>query len=258
VYRGSLGEALLGVAGVTLTWDDLAGYRPAWGRPAREEWHGLHVLTRAGLSGVPETLARLPRLAGRAETERVLALVTALSGLGGPETHTTNLVSVDGAGRACVLTSSLGVGAGVWIPGFDLHLNSMLGETDLAVGGLEPGARMESMMAPTVVLGDGGLALAIGSAGGTRLRTALVSVLAGILDEGLDPQDAVDRPRIHPAGTTVHAEPGIDEHALEQLEEQGRDVVRWDDLHHYFGGVSCIGLDGPAADPRRDGEALRC
>ena len=40
-------------------------------------------------------------------------------------------------------------------------------------------------MAPTVVLDAAGPPLAIGAAGGTRLRTALVSVLAGILDEGL-------------------------------------------------------------------------
>jgi gamma-glutamyltranspeptidase/glutathione hydrolase len=255
-YRGSIAEAVLRVEGVTLTWDDLRAYESAWREPAREDWHGMHVMTRAGLSGVPETLSVLPRLAGRGETERALALVAALGQPVGPETHTTNLVAVDDAGRACVLTTSLGVGAGVWAPGFDLHLNSMLGETDLAVGGLQPGERMESMMAPTAVLDAGGLALAIGAAGGTRLRTALVSVLAGILDEGLPPQDAVDRPRLHPADDVLHAEPGVDERALEQLAQQGRTIVRWDELHHYFGGVSCVGRDGAAGDPRRDGTAL--
>ena len=255
-YRGSLAEAVLSIDGVTMTWDDLGGYTAEWRSPARAEWHGLTVLTRAGLSGVPETLSRLPRLAGRSKTDRVLALLTALAGGRGPESHTTNHVAVDDAGRACVLTTSLGVGAGVWAPGFDLHLNSMLGETDLAVGGLVPGERMESMMAPTVVLDAGELELAIGAAGGTRLRTALVAVLAGILDEGLEPQAAVDRPRFHQAGRTLHAEPGVDEAALGQLAEQGLDVVRWDDLHHFFGGVSCVGREGSAGDPRRDGHAV--
>ncbi len=256
MYRGSLAEALLSVEDVTLTWDDLAAYRAVWSEPARATWRGLQVHTRAGLSGVPETLARMPRLAGRRASERILDLVTALAATPGPETHTTNLVAVDAAGRACVLTTSLGVGAGVWAPGFDLHLNSMLGETDLAVGGLEAGKRMESMMAPTLALDAEGLVLAIGAAGGTRLRTALVSVLAGILDEGLEPQDAVDRARVHPVGNIVHAEPGIDDGALRQLEEHGRTVVRWDEIHHYFGGVSCVGRDGAAADPRRDGRAI--
>ena len=63
-------------------------------------------------------------------------------------------------------------------------------------------------MAPTLVLDGDGLVAAAGAAGGSRLRTALVTVLAGILDEGLEPQEAVDRPRVHPAGEVVHAEPG--------------------------------------------------
>jgi gamma-glutamyltranspeptidase/glutathione hydrolase len=254
-YRGSIAEALLGVEGVTLTWDDLATYEARWRGPARVAWHGFDVCTRGALSRVPELLARLPRLAGRSETDRVLALVAALEESEGSG-HTTNLVAVDAAGRACVLTTSLGLGAGAWTQWFDLHLNSMLGEQELVRGELAPGERMESMMAPTVAIDGDGLALAIGSAGGSRLRTALVSVLAGILDEGLQPQDAVERPRVHPAGGTVHAEPGVDDRALTQLEEQGRTVVRWSELHHYFGGVSCVGRDGAAGDPRRDGVGL--
>ena len=52
---------------------------------------------------------------------------------------TTNLVTVDEEGNACVLTSSLGLGSGDWLPGLDLHLNSMLGEADLIREPLEPG-----------------------------------------------------------------------------------------------------------------------
>ena len=76
------------------------------------------------------------------------------------------------------------------------------------------------MMAPSVALGDDGVALAIGSAGGTRLRTALVGVAAGILDEGLDPVAAVMRPRFHRVGDVVNAEPGVDEDALFELERE--------------------------------------
>ena len=97
--------------------------------------------------------------------------------------------------------------------------------------------------------------LAIGAAGGTRLRTALVTVAAGILDEGLAPQAAVDRPRVHPVGSVVHAEPGVDEAGLAALEASGRTVQRWPERHHYFGGVSLVGRSGAAADPRRSGEA---
>jgi gamma-glutamyltranspeptidase/glutathione hydrolase len=138
----------------------------------------------------------------------------------------------------------------------DLHLNSMLGEADLIRGPLESGQRMESMMAPILFLdGDGSAVLVAGAAGGTRLRTALLSVVAGILDEKLDPQAAVDRPRFHPGLETINAEPGVDDDALDELERRGLHVRRWPARHHYFGGVSLVSSRGAAADPRRSGAA---
>jgi gamma-glutamyltranspeptidase / glutathione hydrolase len=257
-YRGTIGRALLDLArerGGLLTESDLETYAAHWGEPRETARLGLRYLSRDALSPVPAALERLPPLHALSPAERVVALVRALDGGGGPETHTTNLVTVDGAGDACVLTTSLGLGSGDWLPGLDLHLNSMLGETDLLQGPLEPGARMQSMMAPSLVLDGDGLALAIGAAGGTRLRSALVTVATGILDEGLSPQDAVERPRVHPAGDVVHAEPGVDEGGLAALEAAGRTVRRWPDRHHFFGGVSASGRDGVAADPRRSGAA---
>jgi gamma-glutamyltranspeptidase / glutathione hydrolase len=219
---------------------------------------GDHELqTRGGLSGVPELVGRLPSLDGLSETERVLAFLAALEAAApGPDGHTTNLVTVDAGGRACVLTTSLGLGSGDFLPGLDLHLNSMLGEADLVVGPLVPGDRMASMMAPMLAFDGLGPVLAIGSAGGTRLRGALVGVAAAVLEERLDPQTAVERPRVHPAGNVVNAEPGVDEAALARLEAGGRTVRRWPARHHYFGGVSLVGRDGLAADPRRSGAAL--
>lgn len=255
-YRGSLAEALLGVDGVVFTASDLADYRPRWRDPVLVEYRGRRVATRAGLSGVPELLPRLPELGPLSATERVLALVAALQTADTGAEHTTNMVAVDGHGRACVLTHSLGVGAGVWVPGFDTQLNNLLGESDIAAGDPKPGDHLESRMAPTLAFDGDGLELAIGSAGATRLRTALATVLAGILDEGLDAEDAVDRPRVHPTSEVIDAEPGVDEDALTALESSGRTVRRWGDLHHYFGGVSCVGRAGAAGDPRRDGAAI--
>jgi gamma-glutamyltranspeptidase/glutathione hydrolase len=256
VYEGTLAEALLGVEGIEITADDLTGYRAEWREPVFAAWQGMRVATRGGLSGVPELISAFPRLRGLSETERVLTLVTALeegtAGIG----DTTNLVAVDHEGRACVITHSLGVGAATWLDEYDLHLNNLLGERDIDVGPLEPGDRMESRMAPSLVFDDEGLALAIGSAGATRLRTALCTVVAGILDEGFEPQTAVDRPRFHPTHDGVDAEPGVDEAALELLEAEGRTVRRWPDFHHYFGGVSCFGRTGAAGDPRRAGRGI--
>jgi gamma-glutamyltranspeptidase/glutathione hydrolase len=87
------------------------------------------------------------------------------------------------------------------------------------------------------------------------LRTALIGVVAGILDEGLAADEAVARPRFHPAAGVIHAEPGVDEDGLAELEERGWQIRRWDAPHHYFGGVSVVGRSGSAGDPRRSGSA---
>jgi gamma-glutamyltranspeptidase/glutathione hydrolase len=254
VYTGTLAGLLLAIEGIPLVADDLRRYEARWSTPVSASYAGTRFVTRSGLAGVVETLERLPALRGLAERERVPALLRALDERG-LEGHTTNLVAADSEGNACVLTSSLGLGTGDFLPGLDVQLNSMLGEVDLVLAPLRPGERMASMMAPSVAVGDDGLALAIGSAGGTRLRTALVGVAAGILDEGLEPATAVERPRFHQAGPVVNAEPGVDEQALDDLEGSGLQVRRWSAQHHYFGGVSLLSPAGAAGDPRRSGHA---
>jgi gamma-glutamyltranspeptidase/glutathione hydrolase len=258
LYGGALSRSLLELVrdrGGLITKEDLTSYTPLWREPVERAYAGTRFFTRGGLSGVPEALARLQPLAGLSGRERVLALLAALS-TEGAGSHTTNLVTVDEEGNACVLTTSLGLGSGDYLPGLDLHLNSMLGEKDLVSGELVPGERVMSMTAPSVAIGDRGPALAIGAAGGTRLRSALVQVASGILDEGLAPSAAIERPRFHPAGSVLNAEPGVDEEALSELEADGWQVRRWASLHHYFGGVSAIGRAGAAGDPRRSGVGL--
>jgi gamma-glutamyltranspeptidase/glutathione hydrolase len=260
-YTGTIAARLLELmeerAGL-VTPEDLRAYEARWTAPAPVDYLGLRVLTRGDLSGMPETLARLPRFRGVAAADRVTSLVETLAGETATAGHTTNLVTADADGSACVLTSSLGLGSGDWLAGLDLHLNSMLGEVDLLRGPLEPGSRMSSMMAPTLALDAAAKpVLAAGAAGGTRLRTALVGVLAGVLDEELPAADAVARARFHPAASTVNAEPGVDEEGLSRLEANGWTVRRWPALHHYFGGVSLITRSDAAGDLRRSGGAAR-
>jgi gamma-glutamyltranspeptidase / glutathione hydrolase len=111
------------------------------------------------------------------------------------------------------------------------------------------------MMAPSLALDDRGVGLAAGAAGGTRLRGALLQVLAGILDEGLEPQAAVDRPRLHPVAALVHLEPGFGAATLGALASAGFEVREWPVAHHYFGGVSVVTRSAAAGDPRRSGAA---
>ena len=188
VYRGAIAAGLLALSaerGGLLTRADFDAYEPHWNDPVEVGYTGGRLVTRGGLSAIPETVPRLPRLYGLGETERVLALLDAFGTPTDLQGDTTNVSVVDRDGNSCAFTSSLGLGSGDFIPGLDLHLNSMLGEADLLRGRLEPGSRMESMMAPLLAFDGDGLSLAGGAAGGTRLRTALLSVVAGILDERL-------------------------------------------------------------------------
>jgi gamma-glutamyltranspeptidase/glutathione hydrolase len=258
VYRGTIATELLALSaerGGLLNRADVDAYEAHWTEPVEIGYAAGRLVTRGGLSAIPETVPRLPRLSGLGETERVLALVDAFGTPTDSHGDTTNVSVVDAEGNACAFTSSLGLGSGDFIPGFDLHLNSMLGEADLLRGRLEPGSRMQSMMAPLLAFDGDGLSLVAGAAGGTRLRTALLSVVAGILDEGLAAQAAVERARLHAAPEVVNAEPGVDEAALEELEARGLSVRRWPAQHHYFGGVSVVSRTGAAGDPRRSGSA---
>ena len=255
-YEGTIGRELLALMeerGGLVTADDLTSYDARWTDPTELEFRGYELRTRAGLSDFPAAVARLPELRGLEEPERALAFVGALRDDVPAQNGTTNVSVVDEQGNACALTTSLGLGSGDFVPGLDLHLNSMLGEADLITDELAPGDRMASMMAPTLALDADGVVLAAGAAGGTRLRSALLEVVAGILDEGLEPQAAVDRPRVHPAGALVHLEPGFGPETVAALESAGFEVRTWDSRHHFFGGVSIVTRTTAAADPRRNG-----
>jgi gamma-glutamyltranspeptidase/glutathione hydrolase len=254
-YSGTIAEALLGLmderSGL-VTRADHAAYEPRWSDPVEVEFRGHAVRSRAGLGNFPGALSSLPPLHGLDEPERVLALVGALGGRAAG-TGTTNLAVLDADGNACVLTTSLGLGSGDFVPGFDLHLNSMLGEADLIQEPLQPGDRVASMMSPTIALEGSAVQLAAGAAGGTRLRSVLLQVVAGVLDEGLEPQAAVDRPRLHPVGTVIQLEPGFTIDTLTALEAAGLEGRVWPTQHHYFGGVSVVTPTGAAGDRRRSG-----
>ena len=104
--------------------------------------------------------------------------------------------------------------------------------------------------------------LAAGSAGGSRIRSALVHTLVNVLLDGDDPATAIDRPRFHPVddGTggppVIHVEPGYPQDQLAALAAAGFVVNQWDRPSPYFGGVSAVGRSQAAGDPRRGGVGL--
>lgn len=177
-------------------------------------------------------------------------------------TGTTHVSAIDADGGMASLSSSNGSGSGVVAPGTGVLLNNMMGESDLnpaGFGSLPPGIRMTSMMAPTLILRDGKPVAAVGSAGSNRLRSAILMVVAGMVDAAAGPGAAVRRPRVHHEGDGVDVEGGVPRAAIEALEADGFDLRLWSEANLYFGGVSAVGITErgleAAGDPRRGGGA---
>lgn len=261
-YTGAFASVMVDAVrdgGGALGYKDLADYRVRETPVDHATLAGYRVRARHDLNETVNTIAALPAdVAELTPAERTLRVAAALRDHGAQKKgDTTNVSVVDQAGNACVITTTLGLGAAVWLPGLGVNMNSMLGEGELITADLAPGVRMSSNMCPLVVIDDSDrLVVAAGSAGASRIRTALVDTLLGLLIDKLDMAAAIARPRYHVVGDTVHAEPGYPEDELAALEAAGWSVNRWPALDHYFGGVTAVGLGGAAGDPRRGGVGL--
>jgi gamma-glutamyltranspeptidase / glutathione hydrolase len=197
--------------------------------------------------------------AARAVRGRVGAAVREAAGV----PSTTHISVVDADGNAASLSASTGCGSGVVVPGTGIQLNNMLGEEDLNPTGAaeRAGARLTSMMAPSVVLAQGRPRLVVGSAGSIRLRAAILQIVVNVVDHGMSAAEAISAPRVHPDGEVLRLEGGIDPLTADRLEEEGYELDRWETLNLYFGGASAVvlrdsgGLEA-AGDPRRGGAGV--
>jgi gamma-glutamyltranspeptidase/glutathione hydrolase len=261
-YTGPIAELTVDVvraAGGCLGPADLAGYRVLDLEVYRAPLAGYHVFARRDLNDLIATIAALPwGLAALPRADRARVLAGALAEHGRAKIgDTTNIAVVDADGNACVVTLSLGIGSGVWLPGLGVHLNSMLGEGELLAAPLVPGQRMPSMMCPLVVLdADGDLTLAAGSAGASRIRTALAHTLINVLVDAAPTREAIARPRFHVIGDVAHVEAGYPDDEVDALAGAGYKINQFDRLDHFFGTVSAVGWAGAAGDPRRGGVGL--
>lgn len=298
IYEGETAAAIehcILSRGGTLSRADLSAYEAIPREPVAAEMHGHQILTNpppsAGgvliayslglLQRLGETgtvaIARVmeaanearrtgfaERLAGPGFAEGFLCEERFIHGLSVAERlgSTTHLAAMDGNGLCASVTCSNGTGSGMVVPGTGIHLNNMLGEEDLNPLGFhraEPGTRISSMMAPTLVMDDDEVRAGLGSAGSTRIRSAVLQTVLNLLVGGMTPQAAIEAPRIHLEGGLLQAEPGVDEAALARIEGLGRKVIRWNERNLFFGGVQMVTRD-PAngrmdggGDPRRGG-----
>ena len=254
---------------------DLERYRVAEHAPLAGGFAATTVLTtpppsiggavvQAGLTALDAHGAEAPGTAGEARAlAAALAAAYGTSGTPSPArpTGTTHVSVVDGDGAAVGLSSTLGSGSGVFWSGF--QLNNMLGELDvIGAEPHDPGARLPSMMTPTLVLDDGGEPrLVAGSAGSVRLAGAILQVVAAVVGHRLPVAEAIARPRLHVDGPTAHVEGGWPPDVADAVAADGFEVVRWADRNLFFGGVSAVerrpnGTLAAAGDPRRGGAGV--
>jgi gamma-glutamyltranspeptidase / glutathione hydrolase len=126
--------------------------------------------------------------------------------------HTTHYSVVDSDGNAVAVTTTLNDTFGSRVTaqklGFLLNdemddfaakqgIPNMFGLIQGPANAIAPGKRPLSAMAPTIVLKDGKLFLVLGSPGGPRIITTVANILMGVVDYGMNIQEAVNAPRFH-------------------------------------------------------------
>ena len=299
VTEGEVAQALLSLTeqGGHLSAEDLRRYQPRWREPLavqrREAMVHLNpapalggALIGFGLDLLPDgwdaaTLAAVfaatstaRRESGldddpRAGVERLRSealrkrYLREVQGARASLRGTTHISVIDRNGMGAALTLSNGEGCGLIAPGTGIMPNNMLGEDDLVPGdwlSWDEDQRLSSMMAPSVVEWPDGRFAMIGSGGSNRIRTALVQVIARIIDHGARLDAAIEAPRLHVEGlpATLDFEDLAGEQVRETLLAIYPEGRAWPDRSMFFGGVhaamSCPrnGLSS-AGDPRRAG-----
>ena len=126
------------------------------------------------------------------------------------------------------------------------------------VNRLEPKKRTMHTLIPAMAARDGRPWASFGTMGGPRQPQLQVQVLRNLVDEGMDPAEAVARPRkmVLDDGVTLAVE--ADYPGAGQMARSDSRVMLMPAQHHSFGHAHAIVIDGPAewragADPRSDG-----
>ena len=126
--------------------------------------------------------------------------------------ETTHISIVDAGRNAVSLTYTLeqGYGVKIVVPGAGFLLNNEMGDFNAGpeltnAQGLigtkanlaEPGKRMLSSMAPTILAKDGTLFMVTGSPGGRTIINTVLETIVDAVDFGMNAQEAVDAARFH-------------------------------------------------------------
>jgi gamma-glutamyltranspeptidase/glutathione hydrolase len=197
--------------------------------------------------------------------------------------HTTHYSVVDSDGNAVAVTTTLNdsFGSRATAEGLGFLLNDEMDDFAAKPGvpnlygliqgpanAIGPGKRPLSAMTPTMVLKDGKLFLVLGSPGGPRIITTVANILMGVVDYGMNIQEAVNAPRFHHQWLpdVVNVERWFSPDAVRLLEQMGHKVqsgeTAGEDRAPYWSDGECIAIDLKtgerlgASDVRNNGKAV--
>jgi gamma-glutamyltranspeptidase/glutathione hydrolase len=284
------GETATAIASVTwLEEEDLAAFRPRWVEPLSVGYRGHEVLELppptqgvAALEGLGLLERSSPSLSSQIRCMQ-LALEDAFErvrdgadvselvspayldarrqsevvAVKEPPGGTVYLCAVDEDRMAVSFIQSNygGFGSGLVAPGTGVALQNRAACFAVS-GAVEPGRRPYHTIIPGLLLRDGALLGPFGVMGGFLQAQAHLQLVSAIVDDGLDPQAALERPRFMVYGDVVRLEEGLWERDAD-LGRLGIATVR--ETAGYFGGGQAILVSGDAlvggSDPRKDGYA---
>lgn len=198
-------------------------------------------------------------------------------------THTTHFSVVDAGGNAVAVTTTINdwFGSRVTAEGLGFLLNDEMDDFSAkpgvpnsdgliqgAANSIGPGKRPLSSMTPTIVLHDGKPVLVLGSPGSSKIITTVANVLMGVVDYGMNIQEAVNAPRFHNQWLpdVVNVERWSSPDTVSMLKQMGYNVEVGlhdsESVSPYWSDAECIAIDEKtgerlgASDGRNNGKAV--
>ena len=190
---------------------------------------------------------------------------------------TSYVCAVDAEGNAFSATPSDPVAGTPVIPGLGLIASGRGNQSRIDPdhpSSLQPGKRPRLTPNPAMAFKDGKVYMPFGTPGGDMQVQSMVQVFLNIVEFGMDPQQAIEEPRIgtfnHPDSFAPHTywpglrqvETRIDESVIQELENRGHKIERWPDWTRATGNVCLIEVDEDAgtrtagADARAEAYAI--
>jgi gamma-glutamyltranspeptidase/glutathione hydrolase len=194
-----------------------------------------------------------------------------------PKADTSYLCVVDDAGNAFSATPSDGVGTAPLVPGLGLIVSDRGVQSRLDPrhpSAIAPGKRPRLTPNPGLILRDGRVVAPYGTPGGDVQPQAMVQFVVNLIDFAMDPQAAIESPRLatysfpdsfHPHAyqpDLVMAETRLPARVVADLRRRGHNVRPWPDWSAAAGALCAVVVDRAhgtllgAADPRRVAYAL--